>query len=307
MDADKFKGVLFGQAIGDALGLCTEFMTKGEVRHWYPDGVKNYSQMMVDYHRARWQPGDWTDDTDMMLCIAEAVIKDKELNSQSVAQNFKKWFLGCPKGIGRHTYNVLSLGDYVKKPHRAAELVWQMSGRRNAANGAVMRTSVIGLLNEEVEKHAADICRLTHADPRCVGSAVIVSQMVHALVYRNELLPLEELIEIGRQYDERIEPYLLMVRSETLNVLNLDDEAMGYTLKTMAAGLWSVYHAGSFEEGLLEVVNAGGDADTNGAVAGSLLGARFGYSNIPTRYVDGLVRKDALTRVSDALQDVLKG
>lgn len=70
--------------------------------------------MMVDYHRARWQPGDWTDDTDMMLCIAEAVIKDKELNPQSVAQNFKKWFLGCPKGIGRHTYNVLSLGDYVK-------------------------------------------------------------------------------------------------------------------------------------------------------------------------------------------------
>lgn len=307
MDADKFKGVLFGQAIGDALGLCTEFMTKGEVRHWYPDGVKNYSQMMVDYHRARWQLGDWTDDTDMMLCIAEAVIKDKELNSQSVAQNFKKWFLGCPKGIGRHTYNVLSLGDYVKKTHRAAELVWQMSGRRNAANGAVMRTSVIGLLNGEVEEHAADICRLTHTDPRCVGSTVIVSQMVHALVYRNELLPLEKLIEIGRQYDDRIEPYLLMVRSETLNVLNLDDEAMGYTLKTMAAGLWSVYHAGSFEEGLLEVVNAGGDADTNGAVAGSLLGARFGYSNIPTRYVDGLVRKDALTRVSDALQDVLKG
>lgn len=307
MDTDKFRGVLFGQAIGDALGLCTEFMTRSEVRRYYPDGLKDYSQMVEDYHRKRWQQGDWTDDTDMMLCIAEAVIEDRELNPQSVARYFKEWFLSCPMGIGRHTYNVLSLGDYVENPYQAADTVWRMSGRESAANGAVMRTSVVGLLGGEVEKHAADICRLTHADLRCVGSAIIVSQVVHALVYRNELLPLEELIETGRQYDERIEPYLLMVRGETLDALNLDDEAMGYTLKTMAAGLWSVYHAGSFEEGLLEVVNAGGDADTNGAVAGSLLGARFGYRDIPARYVDGLVRKDVLTRVSDALLNVLEG
>lgn len=65
----------------------------------------------------------------------------------------------------------------------------------------------------------------------------------------------------------------------------------------MAAGLWCVYHAPSFEEGLLAVVNEGGDADTNGAVAGSLLGAKYGYDAIPPRYIEGLKHKDVLWRI----------
>ena len=96
----------------------------------------------------------------------------------------------------------------------------------------------------------------------------------------------------------QIEPYLKLVQAEALEELDLDDEInIGYTLKTMAAGLWCVYHAPSFEEGLLAVVNEGGDADTNGAVAGSLLGAKYGYDAIPPRYIKGLKHKDVLWRI----------
>lgn len=304
MNEDKLKGAFFGQAIGDALGLGTEFMTKAEVSKHYPDGLNDYAQIVQDYHRLRWEKGSWTDDTDMMLCIAESIVKNKGVDLPDMAQNFKQWFLQHPMGIGRHTYKVLCLGDYVEKPQQAAELVWNMSGKKSASNGAVMRTSVVGLLKEDVEKHAADICRLTHADPQCVGSSVIVSLVIHSLVYRDELLPLEELIEIGKRYDERIESFLEMVQADDLNCLELDkEEDRGYTLKTMVAGLWCVYHARSFEEGLLVIVNEGGDADTNGAVAGSLLGAKYGYEAIPSKYVAGLNGKEILWQLIRNIKD----
>lgn len=304
---DKFKGTLFGQAIGDALGLGTEFMTKAEVKRYYPDGLADYSQIVQDCHRARWRKGDWTDDTDMTMCIVQAIIDDRELRPLSVARNFKQWFRHVPMGIGRHTCNVLSIGDYTEKPEMVAEKVWEMSGKRSAANGGVMRTSVIGLLGENVEQYAAEICRLTHADPRCVGSCAIVSLMVHSLVYKDEILPIETLVKIGNRYDKRIEPYLRMSWENSLDALVLDDEStMGYTLKTMSAGLWSLYHCSSFEDGLLAVANAGGDADTNGAVAGSLLGARFGYENIPERFIKGLARGNVLEEKAESLLSVLR-
>lgn len=68
---DRFLGTIFGQAVGDALGLSTEFMSKQEVDRFYPNGIEDYSQIVQDDHRRRWQRGDWTDDTDMMLCISE--------------------------------------------------------------------------------------------------------------------------------------------------------------------------------------------------------------------------------------------
>ena len=107
---DKLKGVFFGQAIGDALGLGTEFMTKAEIRRHYPHGLNDYSQIIQDYHRSRWEKGSWTDDTDMMLCIAESIVKNKEVNLADIAQNFKQWFLQNPMGIGRHTYKLLCTG-----------------------------------------------------------------------------------------------------------------------------------------------------------------------------------------------------
>lgn len=304
---DKIKGVLFGQAVGDALGLGTEFMTKAEVLKYYPQGLNDYSQIIQDFHRSRWRKGDWTDDTDMMLCIANAIVQDRNVDVSNIAWKFKGWHDFYPIGIGRNTNLVLSFGDYVTAPMKAAELVWTLYRRESAGNGGVMRTSIVGLWKNDIEKYAAEICRLTHYDPRCVGSCVIISLLVHSLVYHNQVLPLKILIEIGEKYDSRIKEYIIKANnSNSLDDLALDDATtMGYTLKTMAAALWCLYHCDSFKEALLLIANAGGDADTNAAVTCSLLGAKFGYSNIPEHYVYGLVRKDYLTEVVNKIINVL--
>lgn len=194
---DKIVGCLYGQAVGDALGLGTEFMSKDEVKRNYPNGLSEYSQMVQDYHRKRWGKGDWTDDTDMMLCIAKAIIKDRCINPKTIANNFKQWFKNKPMGIGRHTYNILALSDYESNPEKAAEIIWILSNKNSAPNGGIMRTSVVGLWNEDVAENAERICKLTHTDTRCIGSCVIISELINHFVWHNMQLSFKEILSMS--------------------------------------------------------------------------------------------------------------
>jgi ADP-ribosylglycohydrolase len=305
MDKAKISGVLFGEAIGDALGLGTEFLSKQKVQEYYPNGLTSYGQIVRDRHRSRWKTGDWTDDTSQMLCIAKAIIKDRDIRPATVAQELYAWFTGYPMGIGQNTYNVLSSPQYLLQPEKASEMVWKMSNRESAANGAVMRTSIIGLWNKDIEKKAEDICKLTHYDPRCIGSCVIVSVLVNRLV--NDIaVSKEEIIQIGNRYDARIRDYIELSTCPNISDLQLDcNKSMGYTLKTLSAGIWAYFNCRNFEEGLKAVVHEGGDADTNAAVVCSILGAKFGFDNIPKRYADELLRKDELFAITEALNEIL--
>lgn len=303
---DKIYGTIFGQAIGDALGLGTEFMSKKEVREKYPDGLKEYSQIIRDYHRAKFQPGSWSDDTDMMLCIANAIIKDKGINLHTIARNFKQWvYAPETRGVGQTTLKVLSIAEYVEKPHQVAELIWRMTRTKNAANGSVMRTAIIGLKKENVAQTAEDVCKLTHFDPRCVGSCVIVSEIINHLIWHDEQLSYSQIITIGNKYDKSIAEYIDKAYYNGIESLELDEpSSIGYTLKALGSALWCLFHANDFEEGLLRVVNEGGDADTNAAVACAMLGAKFGYTSIPQKYTDGLTRKSDLMRIINYLMQI---
>ena len=301
---DRFKGCLYGQAIGDALGLGTEGMTDEDMAWKYPHGLQLYKQIYQDSHRKRWKIGDWTDDTDMMLCIADAVIEDKGVNFYNIAQHFKRWFNGIPMGIGNNTFKVLKIGDYVEHPFDASHKVWEMSKYQSAANGGLMRTSIVGLFPKEIRTCAENICRLTHYDPRCVGSCVIVSELIHALVYGTQPPTLVQMKSLAQQYDVEICEYVDKAWTEPEVINLLDDDHMGYTLVTLSVALWAYWHAPSFVEGLLAVVNAGGDADTNAAVACAILGAKYGYSSIPTEYIEGLLYKETFDKTANSLLNI---
>jgi len=301
MNKDKMLGVIYGQAIGDALGLGTEFLNKNEIKRLYPKGISSYEQIIQDYHRMRWKKGDWTDDTDQMLCIANAIINDKSIKPLTVAKELYNWRYGRPMGIGEHTLKVLSYPGYKENPEIASKIIWEQSGKQSAANGAVMRTSILGLFSNNIEMNAEKICKLTHYDPRCVGSCVIVTKLINKLINNLEISS-DDIFEIAGNYDNRIIEYILFAKEKQIDYLNLDDDnSMGYTLKTLGAGLWTYFNSTSFEDGLLKVVNEGGDADTNGAVAGSILGGKYGYSNIPEKYILGLVRGEYLGKIAETI------
>lgn len=308
---DKIKGVFFGQAIGDALGLGTEFMNKIKIKEIYPEGISDYSQIIQDKHRSRWVIGDWTDDTDQFLCIVDSILEEHEITETGFAKQLFKWFKGVPMGIGNTVLSVVTIPQFTKYPHKASEYAWKASKYNNASNGAIMRTSALGIWEfwdlEKVIRNTETVCKVTHFDPRCVGSCVIVNSIISKLINTSELLSEQEITIIGEKYDQRINEYINKSKSTLIDSLQLDEiESIGYTLKALSSALWSYFNAKSFEDGLLQVVNQGGDADTNAAVSCSLLGAKFGYENIPKKYVGNLVHKELLHEKTNLLIKELK-
>lgn len=304
---DRFIGTLFGQAVGDALGLGTEFMSKKDVAWYYPDGLTHYEQIIEDSHRVRWKKGSWTDDTDQMTMILDSLLETGGINVSDIARRFWNWaFVAHGEGMGMTTFKVFTYPDFISDPHNAANAIWEQSGYQVAANGGVMRTSVMGLWDfqnpENIAANTEAVCRITHADPRCIGSCVIVTTLINELVKGREVNEslYHDILSIANQYDERIQPFIeLAIQADDIAELELDSEhSMGYTLKTLAAGIWVLVHAPSYQQGITSVILEGGDADTNAAVAGALLGAKFGLSAIPRHWTDNLTWHRYLHRVS---------
>ena len=308
---DKIKGLFFGQAIGDALGLGTEFLNKTQVKVYYPDKLTKYSQIIKDSFRKQWKIGEWTDDTDQFLCICNSIIKTKAVDELAFAKELYSWAEKSPVEIGVTVNNVVFHPNFLQDPYMCSKEVWVESGRDSAANGAIMRTSILGAFEfwnyKEVISNTKKIAKVTHWDPRCIGSCVITTLLIANLINNDRMLSLRELIEIGDKYDNRIIYYIEHSTHNNISNLYLDEEGIiGYTLLALSAGLWAYIHAKDFESGLISVINEGGDADTNGAIAGSILGAKFGYDSIPKHLIDGLKHKKQLEKKFNEFAEVIK-
>ncbi len=295
--SERIKGVFFGQAVGDALGLATEFMSKVEVDKHYPDGVADYAQIVQDKHRSRWKPGQWTDDTDQWLCILKSIIEHQEVVPLDIASRLYQWMMNGGMGVGMSTYKVMSLPQYTLYPHKASELLWNMKKRDLAPNGALMRNSIVCIYRyhdlDSVLINCENIARLTHHDPRCIDSCKIMAHIIHGELMETPIM-LDSLPDLLDNYDNRIPEYILPL-SPDITTLHLDEaSAVGYTLKALGAGLWAYFYAESYADGIQSIIMQGGDADTNACVAGSMLGAKFGYEAIPQNLVDNLRNHDDL-------------
>ena len=72
----------------------------------------------------------------------------------------------------------------------------------------------------------------------------------------------------------------------------------------MQTGLWAAVTPLNLEDALIALVSAGGDTDTNGAVAGAILGARYGASAIPQRWLNCIPQRQRIMQLADDLLDL---
>lgn len=296
---DRYRGALIGVAVGNALGIPVEGMSRQTLRARFPDGLREVDP------RERHRP--WDDDLAQTVLLAEAMLERGGLDLEDLAARLLRWARENGRGMGHLTRRVireLSAGNPV---HAAARHVWEQGDRQPAGNGAVMRCAPVALgwrrsgarLVEEARKSAL----VTHYDPRCVWSTIAMSGAI-ALSLGGSALDLEQLASlIGRAgASEEVAAAIRAVRGAPLEALALDRrEDMGYTLKAMQVGLWALQQGDDFEAVLVEVVNAGGDTDSNGAVAGAAMGSLAGFTGIPRRWVANIREADRLLALADRL------
>lgn len=324
--ADHIAGCIYGCAIGDALGLPAEWRSSDAAISLSKRSGGKWPNEFIDTpvrnNRDSWAAGEWSDDTSMSLCVIDAFLdsidpdQPLKFSPQLVAKHFKRWFDEDPKGTGKTTRTVISHPFFLPDPHGVAHEVWEAGGRQSASNGAVMRAAAVGICRPSdldwTAEASAMVAKVTHADPRCVASAVAISVATAALVNGHASPRAMQLGLVASTPYCDLEPLIgvdgFIYKARSVNELQLDEkDRYGFTFKAMTAGFWGLSHSllawlsgaepseqDCFGDPLKKIVLAGGDTDTNGAVTGALLGACFGIDAIPERWVKGLKNRSAL-------------
>lgn len=274
---DRRAGAVLGLAVGDSLGATYEFCTPDEV----PEGPLE----IVGGGSFGWNPGDPTDDTELALAVLEGY-RDGPLDLGRVRAAMLRWRDTNPRDIGNQTRAAL---DYLRAHPEAISLPEDPEAQ---GNGAVMRSAPHGVMSQDPEEafeNAYSEAALTHPSWEARTSAALVACLVAFLVEGASpevaLQSAYALAEGSAGED---------VRRVLAPAEEYRHERGGWTVYTTRLALRSLLDAEGFRTGVERVVRLAGDADTNGAVAGALLGARFGASAIPETWLEILRRRDAL-------------
>ncbi len=268
---------MLGLAAGDSLGATHEFRT--------PDEVPQGPLEIVGGGEFGWSPGDPTDDTELTLAVLEGY-RDGTLDLRRVREAMLRWRETDPRDIGNQTRVAL---EYLGRHPEALSLPEDPEAQ---GNGAVMRASPHGAMAqspEEAFENAYAEAALTHPSWEARTSAALVAALVAHLV---EGVSTEEALESSYALAEGAgtgHPRRVFAPAEEYR-----HSPKGWTVYTTRLALRSLLDAEDFRSGVERVVRLAGDADTNGAVAGALLGARFGASAVPGSWLEALHRRDDL-------------
>jgi ADP-ribosylglycohydrolase len=312
----RVAGCLLGTAVGDAIGLPYEGLPARRAARLLGPPTQ---------HRLWWRGGMVSDDTEHMVMTAQAWLAAKqnaEVFARNLASRLRWWFARVPAGIGKATL-------------MACVRLWlgaspAQSGSRSAGNGAAMRAPLLGVLAKDTEELVVFVnmsSRMTHRHVLAEQGAIIIALAAH-VSFRDELTDVRQFVERSRQLlGDAAAPEILQALHCVAEAIanerfantpafvaaqGWQRGASGYILHTLPAVLHAWWlHPTDYRAAIVDIIEAGGDADSTAALVGGIIGARVGDSGIPDDWLNGL--RDApcsvafLRKLAVALSAALRG
>ena len=290
------RGLLFGIAIGDALGVPVEFMSRKHLQTNPVVGMREFGT----HH----QPvGTWSDDTAMSFLLVEQLIEGYDING--LGKKFCQWFqynYWTPHGeifdMGVATRNAM---DKLAKGISASE-----SGEcddYSNGNGSLMRILplAIYLQNKPIDQRfciTKEVSGITHSHIRSIiGCFFAVEFMIQLLKEKDKYDAYYETQNIVRDYlhlinikSSEIELYNRVLFDDISCIPKQDIYSSGYVLHTLEASLWAFLTTNNFRDAVLKAVNLGDDTDTIGSITGGMAGLFYGFEQIPENWINQLAR-----------------
>jgi ADP-ribosylglycohydrolase len=289
--AVRARGALLGHATGNALGVPTEFLgTADRIAGEFPGGVQ-------EVLRQDSPESPYDDDLALTLVLAEELLQP-EVDLGRLAQRWIKWMRRDGRGIGIWTRTALE--------HIAQHDSPPGSTGGQAGNGPLSRCLPVALAAHRTPANLVSgtyhTAILTHPDERCAWAAVAVNvAAARFLAGKRDFIP--DVIEALRNNDapDELLAAVRRVPLEKREDLTVQGPSAGYAVHAMEIALWFAYHEPNLRRGLIWLVNAGGDTDTNAAIAGGLMGARDGESAVPPEWIAAVPGAEQIGAVAERL------
>ena len=298
---DQARGVMLGLAVGNLLGLPVEGKSRATIQTRFSGGVREIDPKEV----SRPMDDDLAQAVDLAQALASSFERDSDTDwVQDFVSKLIRWRHENGRGIGNTTSAVIDLLEQGIPPAEAARAVYEAASLI-APNGGVMRCAPVALLWHSkpirLIEDSAVSCIVTHYSPYCQWSCILINAAIALLM--GGIVPHPAMLSRAVRADEAPAEVVEWVEeiSESIDSLRWNHRHIGHTLLCMQFGLWAAITPLGFEEALVQVIGAGGDTDTNGAVAGAVLGARYGASSIPQRWLDCIPQKERLEGLVDKL------
>jgi ADP-ribosylglycohydrolase len=312
---DRIKGLIYGSALGDCIGAYTEFRTRQTLQYI---SEEEFTFPLNDIPMERRDPSRlWTDDTCQMITAIDTLLEGRgDFDVETFARRLRYWVengfseIGQRRGdgCGGITFRIVMDVNFLSDPIGTSRSI--MTGGKSL-NGSIMRCAIIGCLpkaKNAVMKDAIQLSKATHCESRCVISCCIITSIVYDILNGVDE---EKIIPRAMKYNYPDNKYYQDIDDfcdvEYLDDLDLDDTTMGYSLKCLAVGIWAFRNRHRpYKKIITEIALQGGCSDSNGCVAGAILGCYKGFSCLPDEWLEEMREKDFLYGKFDEFTTLVK-
>ena len=304
---DRFRGCLLGLAAGDALGVTNEFK---------PPGTFEPIDEMVGGGPFGLEPGLWTDDTSMALCLATSLIEKGGFDAADQMERYVRWW---KEGYLSSTGQCFDIGNTVRAALtrflNTGEPYAGSSHPRSAGNGSLMRLAPVPMYfaNDAAEaiERSAESSRTTHQALEAVDACRYFGCLLFGAlngVDKDTLLSAGYCPVDGHWQKRPLADRIAEIANGSFKHREPPEiKGSGYVVQSLEAALWAFDRSQDFREGALLAVNLGDDADTTGAIYGQIAGAYYGVESTPAKWQDLITMNDEIVSMADSLYDHAQG